>query len=114
MAEDNIHSARATISLDKGLMAAAKKRMRALKYRKFSQYVATLIEQDLRDRPPHVIIHEEKPAGPKPIITQTEAIGRVAETPPANGPGKIGFKKKGNDFHNALPAKNWTTKAYKS
>lgn len=106
MAEDNIYSARATISLDKGLMAAAKKRMRALKYRKFSQYVATLIEQDLRDRPPHVIIHEEKP-GPKPM---TEVLGRVAETPPEPPEGKIGFRKKGNDVTNTRPAKNWTTK----
>ena len=54
-------TARTTISLDKDMMKSAKERAKALKYRKFSQYVATLVENDLKERGKHVIVREESP-----------------------------------------------------
>jgi hypothetical protein len=51
---------RTTISLDAGLFAAAQRRAKALGYSDFSSYVAYLIEQDLRERPKHVTVREEK------------------------------------------------------
>lgn len=53
------NTARATISLEKQTMAEAKKRQKAMRYPKFSQYVAALIQQDLEKRGRHVIVREE-------------------------------------------------------
>lgn len=51
-------TARTTISLDKPQMAAARKRARELKYKKFSPYVAYLIEKDLAENPDHVTVRK--------------------------------------------------------
>ena len=50
---------RTTISIDGGLLTTAKQRLKALKYKSFSEYVAYLIEKDLRERGQHVTIREE-------------------------------------------------------
>lgn len=41
--------ARTTVSIDPDVMKTAKRRMRALGIRKFSQYVALLLEKDQRE-----------------------------------------------------------------
>lgn len=51
-------TARTTISLDKPQMKAAQKRARELKYKKFSPYVAYLIEKDLAENPDHVTVRK--------------------------------------------------------
>lgn len=53
MDEDNVK--RTSISLPPEVATNAKKRMRSLKYRKFSQYVAALIEQDIDRGGDHII-----------------------------------------------------------
>jgi hypothetical protein len=50
---------RTTISIDAGLFMTAQHRAKALKYKSFSEYVAYLIENDLRERGQHVTIREE-------------------------------------------------------
>lgn len=51
--------ARTTVSIDPRIMRLAKQRMRALGIRKFSQYVALVLEKDQREGGPIVIIKEE-------------------------------------------------------
>jgi hypothetical protein len=50
---------RTTISIDAGLFTAGQHRSKALGYKSFSEYVAYLIETDLRERGQHVTIREE-------------------------------------------------------
>lgn len=56
--------ARKTVSLDPQTYKAAVQRMRRLKYRKFSRYVADLIEKDIRERGAITIVRNEDT--PKP------------------------------------------------
>lgn len=56
--EENV--ARTTVSIDPAVMRLAKRRMKALGIRKFSQYVALLLEKDQRERGPIVVVKEEK------------------------------------------------------
>lgn len=50
---------RTTVSLPPDVAKEARKRMKSLKYRKFSQYVSSLIEQDVAKGGSHII--ERKP-----------------------------------------------------
>jgi hypothetical protein len=50
---------RTTISIDEALYKAAEKRASALGYKAFSQYVAYLIEKDVRERGQHITVREE-------------------------------------------------------
>lgn len=45
--------------MDDTIYAAAVKRAQGLKYKSFSQYVEHLVQKDVADRPPHVIVREE-------------------------------------------------------
>ena len=51
--------ARTTVSIDPQIMRLAKTRMRALGIRKFSQYVALLLEKDQRERGPIIVVKDE-------------------------------------------------------
>ena len=50
---------RTTISVDARLFTTAQHRAKALGYKSFSEYVAYLIEKDLRERGQHVTVREE-------------------------------------------------------
>ncbi len=56
---------RKTISLDPDLWSDAESRMRALRIRKFSPYVASLIEADLTKRGPLTVVKVETTPAPK-------------------------------------------------
>jgi hypothetical protein len=51
---------RTTISINEGLFNAGRQRATALGYKSFSEYIAYLIEEDLRERGQHVTIREER------------------------------------------------------
>jgi hypothetical protein len=51
--------ARTTVSIDPRVMRIAKTRMRALGIRKFSQYVALLLEKDQREAGPLIVVKED-------------------------------------------------------
>jgi metal-responsive CopG/Arc/MetJ family transcriptional regulator len=55
----NENRSRTTISVDAALLTKARQRSKALGYKSFSEYVAYLIEKDLRERGQHVTIREE-------------------------------------------------------
>ena len=55
--------ARTTISIDPVVMRKAKRRMRSLGIRMFSQYVALLLEKDQREGGPLTVV--KKPIRPK-------------------------------------------------
>ena len=52
---------RKTVSLAPALLEAAARRMAALGIRKFSQYVALLLEKDEREGGPIIVVKEEAP-----------------------------------------------------
>lgn len=52
---------RTTVSIDGDVYLLAKKRMRALRIRKFSRYVELLLEKDVRERGPLTVVKEEDP-----------------------------------------------------
>lgn len=62
MLTDQASTTRTSISIDAELRDGARKRMKALKYRKFSQYVAALIEKDVREGGDHVTVRRAKSA----------------------------------------------------
>ncbi len=63
MSDDELDAlvARTTVSLDPRIMRLAKQRMRALGIRKFSQYVALVLEKDQREGGPLTVVKEEAP-----------------------------------------------------
>jgi hypothetical protein len=54
------HVVRTTVSIDKDVYELARCRMRALGIRKFSRYIALLLEKDYRERGPLTFVVREE------------------------------------------------------
>jgi hypothetical protein len=85
---------RKTISIDPDVWDSAEARMKRLKLRKFSRYVAALIEQDVKKRGPLTVVREEEDAAAAAIA---EESGEYKPAPKKDDPKKIGFQR-ANEF----------------
>jgi hypothetical protein len=102
MSEEEV--VRKTVSLDPELYESAEARMKRLKYKKFSRYIADLIAKDVRERGPLTVVRDEGEAAfGKPASPKAEGKDAGDQKPPRPGGGRIGFTSKQNRAPAARP-----------